>query len=136
MDAVIGPDSRRADVVAFFERYAALYMAGDAQAVADIYEAPFLAVRGGTPIHLADRSAVVEHLSGLMTAYRNSGAASADVDGVDVVDQGDSALLASVHWVVRTADGGVVRDFRTSYQLVGRSVWRILSYINHDTAAA
>ena len=135
MDAVTGADSRRADVLAFFERYAVLYMAGDAQAVADIYEAPFLAVRGGTPIHLADRDAVVEHLSGLMVAYRNSGATSAEVASVKVVEQGDSALLATVHWVIRTADGGVVRDFRTSYQLVRRDPWQILSYVNHDTTA-
>lgn len=136
MNAVTGPDSRRADVLAFFKRYAALYMAGDAQAVADIYAAPFLAVRSGKPIHLADRDAVVEHLSGLMMAYKKSGAASADIDGIDLLGQGDSALLATVHWVIRTADGGVVRDFRTSYQLVGWGPWQILSYVNHDMAAA
>ena len=136
MGAVTGHDSRRAEVLAFFERYAALYMAGDAQAVADIYDAPFLAVRNGTPIYLADRDAVVEHLSGLMTAYRNSGAKSAGVDSVHLLEQGDSALLVTVHWVIRTADGGVVRELRTSYQLVGRGPWQILSYVNHDRAPA
>lgn len=134
--ARMSPDTRRADVLAFFQRYAALYMAGNAEAVADIYAAPFLAVRSGKAIHLYDRDAVVEHLSGLMTAYRNSGAASADVDSLDVLEQGDNALLATVHWVIRTADRGVVRDFHTSYQLVGRNPWQILSYVNHDTAVA
>lgn len=40
-----------------FERYSDRYMAGDAEAVADMYGAPFLAVRNGVPLHLADRSA-------------------------------------------------------------------------------
>ena len=122
-----------ADLVPFFERYAALYMAGDAEAVADLYRAPFLAVRNGEAIHLPDRAAVVDHLAGLMAAYRNAGAAAADVVSVDVLDQGDSAAVATVHWHVGAADGTTVRDFRTSYQLLGPDPWRILGYVNHDT---
>ena len=122
-----------AEIAALLAQYADRYMAGDANAVADLYEAPFLAVRGGAPIHLADRPAVVEHLSGLMAAYRNAGAAAADIAGIDVLSQGDSAALATVRWHVRSATGELLRDFRTSYQLVGPDPWRILSYVNHDT---
>lgn len=121
------------DIVAFLGRYAERYMAGDAEGVADLYVAPFLAVRSGAAIHLADRDAVVDHLAGLMAAYRQAGAAVADPVEVDVLAQGDSAALATVRWEVRSSSGDVVRDFRTSYQLIGPEPWRILAYVNHDT---
>jgi len=121
------------DIRAFFTNYAERYMASDAEVVAGLCEAPFLAVRGGVPIHLPDRAALVEHFDGVMAAYRRSGAAAADIVDIDVLEQGDSAVLATIHWNVRAADGGLIRDFRTSYQLVGRQPWRILSYVNHDT---
>lgn len=119
------------EVQELFERYADRYMAGDAEAVADMYSAPFLAVRNGAPIYLADRPAVVEHLAGLMTAYARSGAAVAQIKEIDPLEQGDSATLVTVHWNVRSASGETIRDFRTSYQLVGRPS-RIVSYVNHD----
>ena len=50
----------------FFDAYAERYMASDADAIADLYEVPFLAVREGRPIHLHDRAAVREHVVGLM----------------------------------------------------------------------
>ena len=120
------------DLALLFQRYAELYMAGDAEAVADIYEAPFLAVRNGTPIPLPDRNAVVEHLAGVMAAYREAGAASAEIAELDVLEQGDSAAVATVRWHVRAPDSSLIRDFRTSYQLVGPAPWRIRSYVNHD----
>ena len=118
-----------------FERYADRYMAGDAETVADMYTAPFLAVRNGTPIYLADRPSVVEHLAGLMTAYARSGAAVAQIKDIDQLEQGDSATLVTVHWTVRSASGEMIRDFRTSYQLVRRPS-RIVSYVNHDVVDA
>lgn len=121
------------DLASFFERYAERYMAGDAPAVADLCRVPFLAVRNGAPIHLGDREALLDHFTGLIAAYRNAGAAAADVVALDVLEQGDSAALATVRWVVRSADGAVVRDFRTSYQLLGPDPWTIHAYVNHDT---
>lgn len=117
-----------------FERYADRYMAGDAEAVADMYTAPFTAVRNGAPIHLADRQGVVEHLAGLMAAYAQSGAAVAQIKDIDLLEQGDRATLATVRWNVRSSRGEMIRDFRTSYQLVGQPP-RIVSYVNHDIVA-
>jgi len=127
------------DLEAFFRRYAELYMASEAEAVADFYDAPFLAVRSGRPVHLGDRAAIVDHLSGLMAAYRASGAAVANVKSIQALSQGDGALLATVHWDVRAADGSAIRDFRTSYQLARDGTpdsWRIVSYVNHDMLMA
>lgn len=33
---------------------------------------------------------------------------------------------------VRSSDGALIRDLRTSYQLAGPDPWRIVSYVNHD----
>jgi ketosteroid isomerase-like protein len=128
------------DLEAFFRRYAELYMAGEAEAIAQLYDAPFVAVRSGRPVHLGDRAAVVEHLAGIMAGYRSSGAALANVQSIQALAQGDGALLATVHWDVRAADGSPVRDFKTSYQLAmgegGSADWRIVSYVNHDMLRA
>lgn len=123
------------EIQELFERYADRYMAGDAEAVADMYTAPFVAVRAGDPIYLADRASVVEHLAGLMTAYARSGAAVAQIMDIALLEQGDRAVLATVHWDVRSVTGETIRDFRTSYQLVGRPP-RIVSYVNHDIVDA
>ena len=117
----------------FFAHYAERYMASDADAVSAVYEAPLLALREGTVIHLADRAAVRAHLAELMDAYARSGAARADVAELDVTELGRSSAFATVHWHVRDAEGTLLKDFRTTYHLVdagGR--WRILSYTNHD----
>ncbi len=59
-----------APIERFFEMYAERYMASDADAIAAMYEVPFLAVREGRSIHLGDAGAAREHLVGLMDAYR------------------------------------------------------------------
>jgi ketosteroid isomerase-like protein len=120
------------DLQAFFRRYAELFMAGDADAVAAFYTAPAVAVRAGKPVPLATRAAVAKHLAGLIEGMKGSGAASADIRGIEAMSQGDGALLATVHWELRDAEGSTLRDFRTSYQLATASDWRIISYINHD----
>jgi ketosteroid isomerase-like protein len=108
-------------------------MASDVDAVGAMYEAPLVALRDGIVIHLADRPAVREHLAELMAAYARSGAARADIAELDVTELGRSSAFATVHWHVRTADGAVVKDFRTTYHLVrADGGWRILSYTNHD----
>lgn len=120
------------DLRPFFDRYAELYMAGDVEAVADMCDVPFLALRSGIPVHLLDRQAVVEHFAHNMAGYRSAGAASAAIVEIDVREQGTEAAMVTVHWHVRAANGTMVRDFHTSYQLVDVDQPRILSYINHD----
>ena len=120
------------DLGSFFYRYAELYMAGDADAVVDLCEVPFLAVRSGATYHLLDRQAVLEHFAHNMAGYRSAGAAAADVVDIETQEQGTEAVIATVHWHVRAADGSIVRDFHTSYQRIVADPWRIISYVNHD----
>lgn len=121
------------EMTTFFEQYAARYMASDVEAISALYEAPLLAIREGRAIHLPDRTAVREHLAELMTAYRNAGAARADVVELDVAPLGKSGAMATVHWHVLNEAGALRRDFRTTYHLLRTDEgWRILSYTNHD----
>ena len=122
---------------AYFQEYAALYMRSDAAAIANrFYEAPFVAVRRGEPIHMATTADVVEHLRGVMAAYRASGAAAAEIGDIAIDEQGNAAMLVTVDWHIRGPDHALIRELRTSYQIAGRDSWRILSYVNHDTVDA
>lgn len=117
----------------FFAHYSERYMASDADAVSAMYEAPLLAVREGRAIHCADRQAVREHLGEVMAAYARSGAARADVAALDVLPLGSSSMLATVNWHVVDGGGRLLKDFRTTYQLLRTDDgWRILTYTNHD----
>lgn len=118
----------------FFEDYAERYMAFDADAIAAMYEVPFLAVREGRPIHLGDHAAVLEHLAALMDAYRKAGAAQATIVDLDVNRLDGTSAIATVRWNAVSDVGVLLRDFTTSYQLLreGRGGWRVLSYTYHD----
>lgn len=122
------------EIRSFFAHYAERYMAFDVDAVAALYEAPFLAVREGRPIHLPDAEAVRQHLVGLMAAYRDAGAAEAAIADLHSVSLGRSSALVTVRWHARAADGSLLRDFFTSYQLLrsGDGSWLILGYVYHD----
>jgi ketosteroid isomerase-like protein len=118
----------------FFETYAKRYMASDVDAVAAMYEAPFLAVRESQPIHLHDPEAVREHLAGLMEAYRNAGAKRATIADLQVAAFDSASVIATVRWNALSEDGALLRDFTVSYQMLRQEPdgWRILSYTYHD----
>ncbi len=121
------------DFDSFFTHYAERYMASDVDAISALYEAPLLAVREGRAIHLGDRTAVRRHLTEVMGAYSQSGAARADVAELHIMPLGKSSAAATVRWQVRAAGGDLLKDFETTYHLLlvdGR--WRILGYTNHD----
>ena len=122
------------DLDAFFSYYAERYMASDVDAISVMYEAPMLAVREGRAIHLGDRPALREHLTELMAAYARSGAARAEIAALDVVPLGKSSAFTTVRWHVRDAEGTLLKDFHTTYQLLRTDGgWQIVSYTNHDS---
>ena len=119
-------------IQSFFDHYAERYMASDVDAIAAVYEAPFLAVRDGSAIHLPDGAAVQEHLAELMEAYGKAGAVRADIASLDTLPLGPSGAIVTVNWHAVDARGELVRDFHTSYHLLrDDATWRILSYTNH-----
>src|SRR5919106_783923 len=99
----------------FFETYTERYMASDVDAIAAVYEVPFLGVRENRPIHLLDREAVREHLAGLMEAYRNAGAKRATIADLQVTQLDGASAIATVRWNALSEDRALLRDFSVSY---------------------
>jgi hypothetical protein len=112
--------------------YARRYTAHDAEAVTELCLAPFLAIRGGEAIHLADLHAVREHFSAMMSAYRGAGAATWLPVEIETHPMGEFACFATVRWNALDSAGGVLRDTKATYHLLtGADGWRFLSYTNH-----
>ena len=112
--------------------YARRYSAQDADGVAELCEAPFLAIRGGVAIHMPDRDAVRQHFASMMSAYRGQGATEWVPVEIEPHPIGDVASFATVRWKARDERGATLRDTRTTYHLLdGDGGWRFLSYTNH-----
>ncbi len=117
----------------FFADYIRLYGEGNVKGVVSLCHCPFLAIRRGEAIHMADRGAIWTHFAAAIDAYRRV----ADVHKwvaheMDTRQLGEHSVFATIHWNALDADGHVVRDTWTSYQLLASSDgWRMLSYTNH-----
>ena len=119
-------------VDAFMDEYIRRYSERDVAGVTALCLAPFLAMREGVPIHMADRDAVRDHFGAMIDAYRGGGAATWRRIESDTRELGDHSALTTVRWNALDADGNVLRDTRTTYHLLAtRDGWRLLSYTNH-----
>ena len=119
-------------IEALIDEYTRRYGAHDVDGVVDLCRVPFLAVREGRPIHLADREATRSHFASVMDAYRTAGYASFEPIEVDVHALGERSAFATVRWHARAQDGTVARDSLTTYHLNQTDDgWRFLSYTNH-----
>jgi SnoaL-like domain len=122
-----------ATVDSIFDEYARRYTERDIEGVTNLCLSPFVAIRRGEAIHMADRDAVRDHFASAIEAYRlASGTAKWTPVEIDTRQLGKHAVFATVHWNALDADGQVVRDTWTSYQLLATPEgWRFLSYTNH-----
>ena len=120
-------------VESLFDDYTRLYAERDVEGVTDLCLWPFLAIRRGEAIHMPDRGAVRDHFASAIVAYRTaSGVGNWTLVEMDVRQLGEHSVFATVHWNALDADGQVVRDTWTSYQLLATpDGWRFLSYTNH-----
>jgi hypothetical protein len=120
-------------VASTFDEYTRLYSDRDVEGVTDLCLWPFLAIRRGEAIHMPDRAAVRDHFANAITAYRvtRDVVAWTPVE-IDARQLGEHSVFATLHWNAVNADGQVVRDTWTSYQLLATpDGWRFLSYTNH-----
>jgi hypothetical protein len=112
--------------------YARRYSAREVDAVTELCQWPFVAIREGEAIHLADRDAVRDHFTAMIDAYREAGYASFVAVAIDTRQLGARAVFATVRWHALDTDGEVARDTQTTYHLLATpDGWRILSYTNH-----
>lgn len=119
-------------VDSLIDEYTRRYVARDAEGVTELCLCPFLAIREGNPIHLADRDAVREHFAAIIEAYRSAGYSSFSPVSIDTRQLGERAAFSTVRWHALDHNGKVARDTRTTYHLLATPEgWRFLSYTNH-----
>ena len=122
-----------ATVDSFLDEYTHRYTERDIEGVTNLCLWPFLAIRRGEAIHLPDRDSVRDHFAGAIEAYRLAAGVGkwARVE-LETCQLGEHSVFATAHWNAFDADGSVVRDTWTSYQLLATpDGWRMLSYTNH-----
>ena len=83
-----------ATVESSIQEYARRYSDHDPDAVTELCLYPFLAIRGGVPIHLPDRAAVRDHFATIMDTYRGGGAATWLPVAIDTRRLGEHAAFA------------------------------------------
>jgi hypothetical protein len=122
-----------ATIDSFFVEYARRYTEHDVDGVTNLCLWPFLAIRRGEAIHMPDREAVWAHFASAIEAYRfAAGAVKWTPVEIDNRHLGEHSVFTTGHWNALDADGQVVRDTWTSYQLLSTpDGWRFLSYTNH-----
>lgn len=121
-----------ASIVSTFDEYNRRYSERDVEGVTDLCLWPFLAIRRGEAIHMADRAAVRDHFANAIIAYKLTGVVEWTPIEIDARQLGEHSVFATVHWNAVDADGQVIRDTSTSYHLLATpDGWRFLSYTNH-----
>ena len=119
-------------IESLIREYTRRYVAHDEEGVTELCLCPFLAVREGVPIHLADREAVRDHFARIMDVYRDAGYATFSPVAIDIHELGERAAFVTVRWHAMDAEGKVARDSQTTYHLLATPEgWRFLSYTNH-----
>jgi hypothetical protein len=90
-----------AAIDSLMHEYASRYSARDIEGVTELCLSPFVAIREGAAIHLADRAAVRDHFMAMIDAYRDAGYASFAPVAIDIRQLGDerpSRPCAGMRW--------------------------------------
>jgi len=120
------------EVEALIREYTRRYVAQDIDGVVELCLVPFLAIREGRPIHMADRGAVHDHFKTVIAAYQAAGFASFSAVEIDTRALGDRAAFTTIRWNALAPDGSIARDSWTTYHVLRTDEgWRFLSYTNH-----
>jgi hypothetical protein len=122
----------RPNVDSTMHEYTRRYVGHDVDGVVEMCQTPFVAIREGIAIHLADNEALRSHFGTIMDAYRDAGYASFSPVSIDTRELGEHAAFTTVRWHALDHDGNVARDTMTTYHLLATPAgWRFLSYTNH-----
>ena len=105
------------DIQNFFTAYAQAYVALDGDAVAGHCAAPMAISQGGTITWWDDLAPVQDNMRKLCAVYRDAGLVSLDFQIEQATPLGDHDAFALVRWRLGRADGSLIQQFRTGYQL-------------------
>jgi hypothetical protein len=85
-----------AEVDSLIHEYTRRYVARDVDGVTELCLCPFLAIREGVAIHLADSAAVHGHFMTIIDAYRDAGYVSFSPLTIDTRELGEQAAFTTV----------------------------------------
>jgi hypothetical protein len=122
------------EVRGFFETYANTFASIDGAAIAKLYHAPCVTVRGdGSVLCLQTRDEVQAFFQKVADGYYREGFRSGPFVNLGVVAIGTRSVLATLDWEMLREDKTVIRRWRQSYNLlrVGTE-WRILASTFHQ----
>jgi hypothetical protein len=122
------------EVRGFFETYANTFASIEGAAIAKLYYAPCVTVRGdGSVLCLQSRNEVQAFFQKVADSYYREGFRGGPFANLEVVAIGTRSALATLDWEMLREDKTVIRRWRQSYNLlrVGTE-WRILASTFHQ----
>jgi hypothetical protein len=123
------------EVRRLFETYATTFASIDGAAIAKLYHAPCVTVRGdGSVLCLQSREELQAFFQKVADGYYREGFRGGPFVNLEVVAIGMRSALASMDWEMLREDNTVIRRWRQSYNLlrVGAE-WKILASTFHQT---
>jgi hypothetical protein len=108
------------EVRKFLDDYVRLWYAGDWNAVAILYHAPSITMRGDGSVHcFQSRKELQEFFQGVGAGYdREGNLGPGRYRNLTTEPIGARSLLATLTWQMVQKDGSLVREWRQSYNLV------------------
>jgi hypothetical protein len=122
------------EVRRFFETYATTFASIDGAAIAKLYHAPCVTVRGdGSVLCLQTREELQAFFQKVADGYYREGFRGGPFVNLAAVAIGTRSALASMDWEMLREDKTVIRRWRQSYNLlrVGTE-WKILTSTFHQ----
>ena len=117
----------------FFAQYAKAYDDYDGERVASFFFCPCLVVRHGTVTLLDTPIKICDFLGTALRMYRDNGCVNFVVARLERRLLGPLSALVDVGWIMTSADGKVVMNFDTTYNLFNdNGRWKIVALTRHD----
>jgi hypothetical protein len=121
------------EVAAFFDSFVEAFSTFSGAGVATLYCVPSVALRGDGSIQcLQSRAEVERFFQAALDGYYRDGCRVSRFKDLDVVPMGGRSVLGTVTWQLLGENGGVLKEWRQSYNLVRvDNGWQILASTYH-----
>ena len=121
----------------FFEAFVTAFAEFDGALIAQRYAAPYLALDAQGEARLfATPGAIGEYFQGIVDQYFAQGCRTCRFHNLEITPLGSAAVLASVSWELLDANDEVIGAWRESYNLVRSAAgWHIHVSTDHAPSA-
>ena len=123
----------RDEAVGFFDGFVEAFSSFSGARIANLYFVPSVALRGDGSIQcLQSRADVERFFQAALDGYYQDGCRASRFKNLEVVPMGGRSVLATVTWELLREDGGVLKEWRQSYNLVrAEKGWQIFASTYH-----